>query len=152
MGENVFSCFQTLLVPEITEKSAQKQEKWQKVSGSAGENVFSYFQTLLGLEITEKELEGWKVDRRKGVYKREKWQKVSRNGRKRFLPFIDTFSIQGILLFLLFLDTFSLISRPKSVQKWENIDFVSFFSFLDTFCCFSCFQTPFLLFQTQKCL
>ena len=71
-----------------------------------GENVFSHFQTLLGLEIRENVLEGWKVDRRKGVYKQEKWQKVSRNGRKQFLPFIDTFRIQGILQFLLFLDTF----------------------------------------------
>ena len=41
--------------------------------------------------------------------------------------------------------------RHKSVQKWEKMDF-HFFPFLDTFCRFSCFQTPFLLSQTQKCL
>ena len=51
-------------------------------------------------------LEGWKVDKRKGVFKQEKRQKVSRNGRKQFLPFIDTFRFQGILSFLLFQDTF----------------------------------------------
>ena len=41
--------------------------------------------------------------------------------------------------------------KHKSVQKWEKMDF-HFLPFLDTFCRFSCFQTHFLLFQTQKCL
>ena len=55
------------------------------------------------------------------------------------------------LSFLLFLDTFSLISRSKSVQKQEKIDFC-FLPFLDTFCRFSLFWTLFLIFQPKKCL
>ena len=55
---------------------------------------------------------------------------------------------QTLFSFLLFLDTFSLILDPKvSINGRKR-----FLPFLDTFCRFSCFQTHFLLFQTQKCL
>ena len=39
----------------------------------------------------------------------------------RHEKFPDAFRIQGIFSFLLFLDTFSLISKPKSAQKWEKM-------------------------------
>ena len=146
MGENVFSRFQTLLVLEIREKMLRNRRNGNKCL-ETGEKVFSHFQTLLGLEIREKVLEGWKVDRRKGVYKQEKWQKVSRNGRKQFLPFIDTFRIQGILQFLLFLDTFGKGCKVgrlegekagrlegwkdrKKVGRWKDWKVQGFLSFL----------------------
>ena len=96
-----------------------------------GENVFSHFQTLFAVSPVSGHFFSY--------FQIHKCLEMGKNGFS-FSPVSRHF-----LLFLLFLDTFSLISRPKSVQKWEKMEF-RFLPFLDTFCHFSCFQTLFLLF------
>ena len=108
MGEMVFSHFQTRLGLEIGEKVSRNRRNDKKCP-EMGENVFSHFQTLFLVSPVSRHF-----------FSYFQTQKCLEMGK--IFPPIS----RHVLSFLLFIDTFSLISRPKSVQKWEKTEIITF--------------------------